>query len=118
MLPFFAVYDFSQLRASEASQVASPFMGTKILICTSEGFKWVELKDLQSHKEEQDPHPEMECVLCYLSLNGIKFTAPDAVIAVIYIPSFKYVTKYAPEVRLRDELYIRSFQSRAPPHRA
>lgn len=117
MLPFLAVYDLSQVQAEEFSQSTSTssLMGTKILICTPEGFKWVEVEDLQKHKEQQDPHSEMKCALCYLSIKGIKFTAPDTAIAAVYIPSFKYVTRYAPEVPLGGELFMRAFQTRAPP---
>lgn len=122
MLPFLAIYDLSQLQASENSQAISPLLGNKVLICTSEGFKWVELKDLRDSAEEPgekpEPHPQVKCALCYLSINGIKFTAPDAAVAPVYIPNFKYVTSYAPDIPLAGRLFVRAFRTRAPPHSA
>ncbi|NBX03312.1 MAG: hypothetical protein EBR02_04500 [Alphaproteobacteria bacterium] len=61
-LPFFATYS----EKVAPSGLASIF-GEKVLICTSEGFKWAKWEDLQSGKSPVKHHKNYSCPLCYLA---------------------------------------------------
>ncbi len=61
MLPFFATYS----EKAPTSGLASLF-GEKVLICTSEGFKWAKWEDLQAGKAPKS-YKNYSCPLCYLA---------------------------------------------------
>lgn len=91
LLPFFAVYNFSSYgdiaEKEYISKEISSIFGSKILICTSEGFKWVSQEDLQNGSEKPTPHPKYKCAACYVSTNSIK-----------YLSDFKYAEIYLEEI--------------------
>lgn len=85
-LPFFAVYAVPSAQAAEPGALSS-ILGEKILICASDGFKWVTWEELQ---QDGGNHPEpgkkhYECPLCYVSAHGLKDLLPSA--ATAFIPS-------------------------------
>lgn len=119
MLPFFAVYDVQQALASQSAESSSEEMsslfGEKVLICTSDGFKWVSWKDLQNGKEQPKPHPQYQCALCYVAAHGIKSTVPAQEIAIVYHQSVQYISYYFSDVTTISQFAGRGFLTRAPP---
>lgn len=92
LLPFFAVHRLP----ANAAHLSSAF-GEKILICTGEGFKWVNLADLQSGKEKPKPHANDKCPLCFAAAHGMNILAASAhtqlhqqyhACAIAYDPAF------------------------------
>lgn len=80
LLPFFAVYNVQDGHdnQSAARQMASLF-GEKVLICTSDGFKWVKWADIEKEGKPHKPS-NYQCGICYLAAHGTKdFTTPSAV---------------------------------------
>lgn len=72
LLPFFAVYP-SPAQAQESSGFVSgtDSANDKILICTSQGYKWVSLKDFQGGKHQPTEKKHVECGLCFISAHGL-----------------------------------------------
>lgn len=66
LLPFFATYSI----ATPPSGLASVF-GEKVLICTGQGFKLVNWKDLQAGKTPVGPHKPYSCPLCYIANSAL-----------------------------------------------
>jgi len=64
LLPFFASYGIGLAQASEQN----PF-GNKVLLCTSEGYKWVSLENLPGQAPAPDSSKHYECPLCFLQLD-------------------------------------------------
>lgn len=120
LLPFFAVYNLPQAVASEqeqssAKEMASLF-GEKVLICTSEGFKWVSGTDLQSGKEKPKPHPQYKCPLCYVAAHGMKHAMPAMAVELVYAPvEQKLAYVFPASETVQERLFIRNYPSRAPP---
>jgi len=63
LLPFFAVHN--------PSNHLSSVFGERVLICTGDGFKWVNPADLQSGKEKPKPHSGDKCPLCYAARHSL-----------------------------------------------
>ena len=91
LLPFYAVYDSgalaAKLTAAAETQNVFAFPDDKILICTSEGFKWVTQEALQNGAEQPAQHPRIKCPLCYLAVFGTKQILPAATAALDQLPS-------------------------------
>lgn len=66
MIPFFAVYDSSP--SDTAKKIASLF-GDKILICTGDGFKLIDLADIETEQKNL-PQDHYKCPLCFIAANG------------------------------------------------
>lgn len=119
MLPFFAVYDVQQALASQPSELSSEEMsslfGEKVLICTSDGFKWVSWEDLQNGKEQPKPHPQYQCALCYVAAHGAKHVASAHEIAIIYPQNIQYISYYFLDIATMSQFAGRGFLTRAPP---
>jgi hypothetical protein len=113
-LPFLAVYNV-KAEHSYAKQMSEMF-GEKVLICTATGFKWVTWQDLQNGKEDQTPHPDYKCALCYLAAHGLKYVTAPNTIAVGYgfLQGNTGVLPYSyhPPAFHRQS----SLHTRAPPH--
>ncbi len=111
MLPFFAVYDLDNAKASELSDPSQ-----KILICTGEGFKWISLEDLQSGKESPKQNKDLKCPLCYFVLHG-KYTFTPYELATQSVFYSTPLLFKGLENRLAKTLFRSSpYSSRAPPH--
>lgn len=120
MLPFFAVYNVQQTLASEVTESSNEKMsflfGEKVLICTSDGFKWVSREDLQNGKEQPKPHPQYQCALCYVAVHGIKNAVPMQEIAIVYHQNIQYISYYFSDITTISQFAGRGFLTRAPPH--
>lgn len=111
LVPFFAVYNLPTDN-TEAKQLSSVF-GEQILICTGDGFKWVNLADLQSGKEQPNPHPDYKCPLCYVASHGLKSPAVASVVIAYHHASNHPILAYdPPRISLR---LISPLSARAPP---
>lgn len=66
LLPFFATYSIT----TPPSGLASVF-GEKVLICTGQGFKLVNWKDLLAGKTPVGPHKPYSCPLCYIASSAL-----------------------------------------------
>ena len=84
LLPFFAVYNTGQLSA--ASIKNSLFSG-RILICTGDGFQWIDRADISKQKPHNTSH--IECALCFFAAHGLKHItlAMAAALAFFFILS-------------------------------
>lgn len=72
-IPFFAVYSVAQAAAATSSRGAD----SRILICTSDGFKWVKADALGTdapfdNHDDNGQHQNIECALCYVSAHITK----------------------------------------------
>lgn len=119
-LPFYVGYTTPQAAAAQTEVSSStdgtlPF-GDEILICTADGFKWVSWQDLQSGKEQQEPHTQYECPLCYVSTHGAKYTVSAQTIAITYHQNVEHTSFYVPNITMMSQFTGRGFRTRAPPH--
>ena len=109
LLPFFAVYS----NPSESKQLSSLF-GEKVLICTSDGFKFVSWEDLAG-KDAPKPHNEIKCPLCYFASHGTHYAPHSALLALAY-DAYAITLQYR---QFNEILLSRStnshYQPRAPP---
>jgi hypothetical protein len=67
VLPFFALY---QLPVTHDVRSIASLFGERLLICTSDGFKWVRTEDIFKDGQHPKPHPQYQCALCYVSAHG------------------------------------------------
>lgn len=51
---------------------------TKILICTAQGYKWVELSELENSETGESKTQHFECPLCYSASPALAIFQPDA----------------------------------------
>ena len=116
-LPFFITHDTKQALAAQNADtsLSSPFTG-KILICTIDGFKWVNLADVQNNDEHPEPHSKYECALCYIIANSVKHIIPTQELAIFYNQHINYVYAYSAELIALTQLADLGFHTRAPPH--
>ena len=66
LTPFFAVYNLEP--ENKAIVELSKIFGGKILICSSDGFKWVNVVDLENENKHA-PNNNYKCPLCYIAAN-------------------------------------------------
>lgn len=111
-LPFFAVYQSSH---SDAEKITSLF-GEQVLICTSEGFRLVDRKDLADIEKSPESHPRFQCALCYVSAygQGISPSASPAVLSVTP-PDVRAALFYISHEAVSDERYWQQRLTRSPP---
>lgn len=112
LLPFFAVYDLGH----QDTKALSAVLGEKVLLCTPEGFKWVDLADIESGKQQPTSHPQFECALCVVAAHGFTSLTSDVGTQVVYTP---LATPHHYNTALRAtapmQLHLRTVSSRAPP---
>ena len=117
-VPFFAVYNIPSAQAAEKSELSS-FFGDKILICTSDGFKWVTWEELQNEENEHpDPNQKhYECPLCYVSAHGVKDFLPVSAVSFTHELIEKRATGFAyTNITAKSRFSLAGYQTRAPPH--
>ena len=102
LLPFFATYSMTAPPSGPAS-----VFGEKVLICTGQGFKLVNWKDLQAGKTPVGPHKSYVCPLCYIAnsaLGNVLLPALVLYLACIaigpkvfsrYVARFQYGVQFA-----------------------
>ncbi|MHC8441790.1 MAG: hypothetical protein ACYYK0_06360 [Candidatus Eutrophobiaceae bacterium] len=119
MLPFFALYGVPQAMAAQSESPLdgmAALFGGKMLICTSDGYVWVDLADFQNGKELPQPHPKYECALCYVSANSLKDSIPiwNAAIAYHRVTQHEFYGIVDDAIAQQSPPF-RSPQPRAPP---
>jgi hypothetical protein len=118
-LPYFVGYIAPQATSEQsADQELASLLGDKILICTSEGFKWVSWEDVQSGKEQPKPHTQFQCALCYMAAYGAgSFLVSQSFDFVLNssVGSFDYPITGADLV---EQFAYSNFRTRAPPYSA
>ena len=72
LLPFFASYNLGAVQAASGDSL-SALIGDRILLCTSTGYKWVSLSEMQGEAPLPDTGKHYKCPLCYLHVDK-----PDA----------------------------------------
>ncbi len=118
MLPFFAVYHSQQASAAPVSaESMATLFDEKVLICTSEGFKWVRWADIVDGSEPLSPHPQYQCALCYIAAHGISHMLPSGVLeADMNLLSMHHSrNRFFSEHPIQTQLLPGSRLSRAPP---
>ena len=68
LLPFFASYSLNSAQAASANDL-SALIGDKVLLCTSTGYKWVSLSELQNEEPAPETGKHYKCPLCYLHVD-------------------------------------------------
>jgi len=68
LLPFFASYSLSSAQAASVNDL-SALIGDKVLLCTSTGYKWVSLSELQNEEPAPETGKHYKCPLCYLHVD-------------------------------------------------
>jgi hypothetical protein len=114
-IPFFYSNHFSQ--ANAAAETKSQIVETtRVLICTIEGSKWVEVETKRSTTSHKSSQNSNQCPSCYISAKIISNTfnnnAPSLINPVSTQESFY--------IEFEDQVYhqinLLSHQSRAPPY--
>ncbi len=128
LLPFYAYYPspIGQGRPDSLSQnqpPAAPLFGGKVLICTADGFKLIDLSALQDRAEQPTsgrdpakPHQPYQCPLCYVAAHGL--ATPPVTMAALSLPSLfeaSLVTVHADHSPLAGEARWYRLRTRSPP---
>lgn len=119
VLPYFAVYNSSLLQSSTQEDFTTLF-GEKILLCTSEGLKWVSWDeinvDLGDEIGHQDTAEHFQCPICLLASYGLESAVPEAICASFILPSnLIYAFDSPKQHTLKKRLLLLGSFSRAPP---
>ena len=110
LLPFFAVYNTTHLSASSAKNA---LFGDRILICTGDGFRWIERSDAGKQKPHNGTH--YECALCFFAAHGLEKIALFAGILLAYALRVTMAQRIAANIAAY-RIYRPQFRhSRAPP---
>jgi len=123
LLPFYAYYPSHQGKASPNLSVAAPLFGGKVLICTADGFKLIDLSALQDRAEQPTsgrdpakPHQPYQCPLCYVAAHGL--ATPPVTMAALSLPSLfeaSLVTAFTSHDSLAGEARWYRLRTRSPP---
>jgi hypothetical protein len=114
MLPSYAVYNLPE-KSATAKEMSSLF-GDKVLICTSDGFKWFSWEDIQSGKAQPKTHSQIKCPVCYVAVHSLKHTLPQQNVELAYnavIQTFKFHILQSDV--FTKQLFLKGRLSRAPP---
>lgn len=113
ILPFFAVYNLPY--TNEKTTQLSSIFGSKILVCTAEGFKLINIADIEKNKPQ--PHPQFKCPICYVSAHGAKNSSASAYVKINYQPTIRLIEFFPnSSAHIKQQLFSNSNQSRAPPY--
>lgn len=114
LLPFYASYGLPASHAQAGAVQTPSAFGDKILLCTVEGFKWVNLQDLASGKQIPKPHPDYKCPVCYALAHGIKqLTGQSITLALPGIAISTGIASHALQIAVASG--YATHHSRAPP---
>ncbi|MCE3232229.1 MAG: hypothetical protein K0R98_486 [Rickettsiaceae bacterium] len=115
MLPFYAIYS---LPANDTKQLSSIF-GDKVLICTSDGFKWFSWEDIQSGKEKPKTHEQIKCPVCYVAAHSTNHTFVAQNVEFLYSPEVELLKfRLSLNNNFISQISFSGKQSRAPPYYA
>lgn len=115
VMPFFALYDLSPTSVTQAEKNGFSFFGEKLFICTSDGFRWVDAKDLASGKAHPKPHSDYKCPLCYVAAQAGKTITT---VSVLYttVSTASHTVLFYPAVTYGSSVFLPGAQQpRAPP---
>ncbi len=116
-LPVWVAYaspDHELKNVNELSQTT--FFEDKILICTTQGFKWVSLADLEEQNNTPSSQHRFKCPLCYLPVHTVDTAIIQSQEPINYAHSLhliQYVTSDSDTVH--DDRFYRHRHNRAPP---
>ena len=116
-LPYAVGYVAPQATSEQvADQELASLLGDKILICTSEGFKWVSWEDVQSGKEQPKPHTQFQCALCYLAAHGVGYFLISQPFDFHFNRPVAFFDHPASGADLLEQFAYLNFRTRAPPY--
>lgn len=116
LLPFMAVYATPALAqtANSAQTPASQPQG--VLICTGQGFQWVQLKDLQPQDTTPQPSKHYSCPACSVSTHVAQALLPFDFLSFLNTPQTASETVEAPgPPSIKKRLLSLGHFSRGPP---
>ena len=127
LLPFYAYYPspIGQGRPDSLSQNQPPtaLFGNRVLICTADGVKLIDLSALQDRAEQPasgrdpaKPHQPYQCPLCYVAAHGL--ATPPAAAVALSLPSLfeaHLITVHADYSPLAGEARWYRLRTRSPP---
>jgi hypothetical protein len=119
LLPFYAVYTLPAANASDSAistQHLNALFGDKILICTEQGFQWVDVDALEKGEAKPPLHKQLKCPVCYASAFGVK----DGIVPLKPVIELRERVAVVQPFILADESFPpqwrgHSIASRAPP---
>jgi len=115
LLPFFASYNLSSAQAASVNDL-SALIGDKVLLCTSTGYKWVSLSELQAEKPVPETGKHYKCPLCYLHVDKLE-AIPSDYSMLLSVSSAYQVSTYsgAPVENPKTVCLLFGRSTRAPP---
>jgi len=93
LLPFFASYNLNSAQAASADDL-SALIGDKVLLCTSTGYKWVSLSELQDEEPVPETGKHYKCPLCYLHVDKPEAIPSDYPMLLSVSPGYR-VSSYS-----------------------
>ena len=113
--PFAAVYSIAEaVSAKPPTKISETTSSNKVLICTSEGFKWVEQNVSADQHQNNQPH-EYSCAICYIAANGVKDIAPEASAIPFFGDETEHAAYVIPNYSSKHYKHTNSLRQRAPP---
>lgn len=112
LLPFFALYQ--PPARMDAAQLASVF-GEKILICSSQGFRFVTPEELAQSSQHEQTGPQYQCAVCYVSAHAQGIDPSAGVLAAASLSTPQAASLLAPDLHVPDETGWRARLTRSPP---
>jgi len=104
-----SVYSLSQTTSQSESS-------TKILICTAQGYKWIDISELENTDQSERPKQHFECPLCYSAAQPVAILQPDAEVR-LPLPSHVQKVNYRLELKSRQKQnhFLLTTLKRGPP---
>ena len=115
LLPFFATYNLNIAQAAIVDDL-SALIGDKVLLCTSTGYKWVSLTELQDQESAPETGAHYKCPLCYLNVDKPETIPSDYSTLAAVSPAYR-VSNYsdAPVENQKTVWLLFGRSTRAPP---
>ena len=115
LLPFFATYSLGSAQAASADDL-SALIGDKVLLCTSTGYKWVSLSEIQGEVPAPETGEHYKCPLCYLNLDKPEVIASGYSMLLSVSPAYRvFAYAGAPVENPKTVGLLLGRSTRAPP---
>ena len=114
-VPFFYSNHFTQASAAIDSQ-NNTIETKKVLICTTEGSKWVEVETSQNTTNHSSNKNSNQCPSCYILAKVISNSFDSNVSSLIYTDSIQDSFNIEYEDQVYHQINLLSSHSRAPPY--